>query len=547
MNTTFNNEIRHLRRVLVNDMSAYPDLVKQLNLSALDPDASVARLLEGVAYISSDLRHYIQQQIPSLASSLINQLDADFLKPKAASAIVNLLLPAFVGQKTLSKGELLQGPNQAHFSLTSDFNLLPLFLSAQNSENKTDELLWQLSLEDVAGFEKLDLKNISVFINESPDRAFRWLYFLTKYCRKIFLSFDDECFVETSLCFQSVFQKQLLKDVSVHQLMRQFFSTPEQFCFVDLIGLEKINIPKGARKVALRLAFDRNLPLELLSEVNIFHLNCTIVENKFEKSLDPIFAEQDGLDYPLFLNQEDREEKEILALSSVSGFNVALNKTISYQDFSCFKEREIGQSYQHIVRENQQGEKTDYLRLANSEHLPQTISVDAVLCQKDLPRRQVSVGDMGELVSNKSMTCRYLTRPSVYQAPGGADVTELLSILNLQLDSLLKVDNLKKCLHTLNTTQEKKWQQCIDAIQKISSEQSMKIIRGISRSHLAITLALDEQKFSSESEIYYFANLLKAMFSQLLSMEVELSLTVYCQHSEKTMALEVISGSQACL
>lgn len=71
-NHYFDNELSYLDKLEQYVATEKPQLINRISERVRDPDA--ARLLDGIAYLSGNLREQIDRQFPELTNSLVNML-----------------------------------------------------------------------------------------------------------------------------------------------------------------------------------------------------------------------------------------------------------------------------------------------------------------------------------------------------------------------------------------------------------------------------------------------------------------------------------------
>src|SRR5579871_1595468 len=89
MKKYFETEMRCLRESAQAFAEAYPEQAAMLNLTAWhDQDPYIERLLEGVAYLTAQIRQRIDDDIPDFCETLLAQLAPDLLRPFPSATIM---------------------------------------------------------------------------------------------------------------------------------------------------------------------------------------------------------------------------------------------------------------------------------------------------------------------------------------------------------------------------------------------------------------------------------------------------------------------------
>ena len=72
MNRYYQNELEKIREQAIEFAKAYPTIAPQLSQASTDPD--VERILEGVAFLSAQIRQKIDDDFPEFAQGLLKQI-----------------------------------------------------------------------------------------------------------------------------------------------------------------------------------------------------------------------------------------------------------------------------------------------------------------------------------------------------------------------------------------------------------------------------------------------------------------------------------------
>jgi len=85
----FEAEMRLLQESAQAFARAHPEQAGMLNLLEVkDRDPYVERLLEGMAYLTAQIRYHLENDIPEVSETLLNQLWPHFLRPFPSATIM---------------------------------------------------------------------------------------------------------------------------------------------------------------------------------------------------------------------------------------------------------------------------------------------------------------------------------------------------------------------------------------------------------------------------------------------------------------------------
>ncbi|HGW8313933.1 type VI secretion system baseplate subunit TssF [Proteus mirabilis] len=82
----FTNESEYLNELTEQVAKEKPQLVNLLSHNVKDPDTS--RIMDGLSYLSGNLRQQIDRQFPELTNSLANMLWPNYARPVPSMTIV---------------------------------------------------------------------------------------------------------------------------------------------------------------------------------------------------------------------------------------------------------------------------------------------------------------------------------------------------------------------------------------------------------------------------------------------------------------------------
>ena len=180
MREYYEAELRLLHESAQEFARAYPEQAGMLNLNEVkDRDPYIERLLEGMAFLTAQIRQHIDDDIPEISETLLNQLWPHFLRPFPSASIVNFTPRIGQLQKTqvLEKSTILLTPPVGdervicRFRTASEVKLNPLrILKLDLQEAAGGGTLLTLTFQFDSGISghDLDLSNLKLYLHADP-------------------------------------------------------------------------------------------------------------------------------------------------------------------------------------------------------------------------------------------------------------------------------------------------------------------------------------------------------------------------------------------
>ena len=210
MGNYFDREMRLLQETAQEFARAFPEKASQLNLQDLkDRDPYVERLLEGMAFLTAEVKQRIDDDLPEFAEALLSHLRPHFLRPFPSCCIMQFSpRPGQMQQTTvLPKGTSIssapvtlsaQGKMNyderihCRFRTTSPVTLQPLRLAAVELTTpvhgrQTMSLLFQFD-HDVQP-ERLEFSRLKLFLQGDPATAMEVYQALISHVERVEIVF----------------------------------------------------------------------------------------------------------------------------------------------------------------------------------------------------------------------------------------------------------------------------------------------------------------------------------------------------------------------
>ncbi len=191
-----------------------------------------------------------------------------------------------------------------------------------------------------------------------------------------------------------------------YRLLTEFFSFPNKFLFVDLVGLERLQWVRYGDRMDVVLYFSRTASnLEQGVSAATFRLGCTPVVNLFEQTAEPIPLTQARHEYRIVPDVATPHGMEVYSVDEVIGTDPVARSTSDYLPFYSFRHgtsrenrRAFWQSTRRpSTRDEDRGTEV-FLRLVDLDSSPRlpaesTLVVRTTCSNRDLAGRLHHAGD----------------------------------------------------------------------------------------------------------------------------------------------------------
>lgn len=261
----FREELDYLRQLSKLLATEKPHLARFLAEKDADPD--IERLLEGVAFLTGNLRQKIEDEFPELTHGLIKMLWPNYLRPVPAMTLIEYTpdmdkssVPVLIPrneQFTTNAGEIRvdevlpsdakkEEPPPCTFTLCRDIWLLPVRLEQIENRSTTRNGVINITFSVAPGtdFRTLDLNKLRFWLgnddNYTRDQLYLWF---CEYLQGADLTVGEQHIRLPEFMLKAVgFEPQdamLPWPKNVHsgyRILQEYFCYPDAFLFFDLCG-----------------------------------------------------------------------------------------------------------------------------------------------------------------------------------------------------------------------------------------------------------------------------------------------------------------------
>lgn len=537
MSDYFDAEMRLLQETAQEFARAFPEKAGMLNLEELkDRDPYVERLLEGMAFLTAQVKERIDDDVPEISETLLSNLWPHFLRPFPSLTIAQFYPRQGQLQKThlLNKGAVLMsspvGEDGAicRFRTTSEVELQPLRLNRFALEEaghggSVMTLGFQLDAGIFAA--SLDLQELKLYLHADPVVAMAMYQALTSKVCRVQVGFPGQ-----SAPFEELGGQQAVSPChlgadelllpssgrSFHgfHLLQEYFCFREKFQFVCISGLEQIAWPKNCSEFEISIHFDGLIDGDFRLGKDNFRLFCAPAVNLYNSSSEPVNLSHRRTEYTLLADAAARDGVQIYSVDGVTGTDVGSGRRTTYSSLHSFRhETGRGRFYQ-VRRRGTEGLRPS-TRLAvggNLNYARETLSCDITVSNGDYPRQFLQVDNIRipgpDLPS--FLQVGNITRPSRMLSPPRRKEFRmaLISHLAVNFSSLCAAQDFQRLLSLYDWSGLPQNQRRIEGIMKVEIKPVNRIRRGALVRGVALTLTLKEENYLSEADIYLFGTVL---------------------------------------
>ena len=365
----YNSELFHLRHMAGEFAKEFPKVAGRLLLTSdatsQCDDPWVERLLEGAAFLAARVQVKLDAEFPRFTHSLLETVYPHYLAPTPSMAVVQLqpdlsedgLAEGF----TIARDAILRGKGdqtKCEYRTAHDVVLWPLRvieasyhtrdLASFDIPGRIDAKAGiRIRLESTAGlrFDELKLDSLVLHLQGADDTPMR-IY--------------EQCFAHgAGMLVQSIThpvkwqthlpadrirrvgfsgQEALLpydaRSFQGYRLLREYFTLPQRFMFINLTGLAPALAKCRATQVDVVLLFDQaDLDLENRVEVQNFAPFCTPAINLFPKRSDPIALSDRFAEHHVVPDKTRPDHFEVYQVRRVVGYGVKATDELEFRPF----------------------------------------------------------------------------------------------------------------------------------------------------------------------------------------------------------------------
>ncbi len=345
----FNQELVAIRRLAAEFANTHPKIAGRLRLSpdAVD-DPHVARLLDGVAFLSARAQQRLDDEFPELTDTLLGVLYPHYLAPFPSCAIAQFAPKADLASMLeipagfMLDTEAVRGQS-CRFRTAGNLQLWPIkiesaklmslpFTAPINPLATGANAVLRLvltTLNPEIKFAQLGLDRLRLFLRGSPATSLPLFEILAGHSLGMALADGpndpNPVLLAKSAVAQAGFEPEdaLLpwpaRSFSGFRLLSEYFAFPQKFMFLDLIGLEAKTATCNHNKLEIFIYLDRSSgELERAVNAEVFAMGCTPIVNLFPQRCEPIPLDHTTTEYRVLPDARRSGIMEVWNITSVT-------------------------------------------------------------------------------------------------------------------------------------------------------------------------------------------------------------------------------------
>ncbi|MEZ0606508.1 type VI secretion system baseplate subunit TssF [Paraburkholderia sp. IW21] len=592
----YETEMRYLREAGKEFARAFPDRARMLNIDNIgERDPHVERLFEGFAFLMGRLRHKLDDELPELTEGLVSMLWPHYLRMIPSLSILELSPESGALQKheTLAPGlEVMSDPIppglpsgvgdhgvECIYRTTQAVDLYPLRLVEANAYAREDGrsvLRLRLEVQPQARREQLEVPRLRLFLN--ADRPVALALYAALTADPLALHVRVPGYPEDRPGTPQPMPGLHLKAAGFaaeerlwpkadnafggYQLLLEYFTFPEKFMFVDLVGLDMQAIPLAAEYFDVEVVLAKPYPDDMRFSADNVRLYCTPIINLFALEADPITASQHETEYRVHALEQRGDQVDVYSVENVRGFEAGTGQRFEYAPFAAFRHRggmlrqEMPERYFHTrTRRGPSGRFETWIVLGGHawEHqdtLPkETLSLSVTGTNGVLPGKRLRDAGINRMRSGFTNigAVRNLTAPTLPVHPPTRDRFQwrVLSHLAPNYLSLLNAEILRGSLALYDWTDGELNKRRIDAITDVQHRLLQKLVKGGLQRGVEIEVTLDSAAFAGDGDIELFGGMLNRFLALYATLNLFTKLVVVSQPTGRRIEWPETKGEGA--
>lgn len=555
MDNYFAMEMRLLQDALQQFSSNYPQQ------SSVLTDPMVARLCEGFAFLTSQLKQQLDDDWPEIAEQLIMQFWPYLLRPIPALSVAQFILPYNQLQQgmTLPRGTVCHsrplGESQitCPFKTTTALTLYPLHINHIKNIHIGASTALQITLQTGAKIllNHLNLQHLKFYL--TTDLAFDLYYMLTSQVIDVHITFPDL----TEQRPQHIGGQSIIKPchlsiedallplppqsyLGFHVLL-DYFALPEKYCFVELSNLQDIVWPEhNCQQFAITIHFKTTFPENKTLDTNALRLYCSPIVNLYHATTEPISVKPTENNYSLIIQYDQDPHYKLYCIDRLTGVDIYNHQQFEYLPFF---DMSPSKPYLKTYQLSHYHLKNSPYHLTLNGHGHEFLSCEVTLCDGDYLQQVTHLDFMlpNDISGIKGRTLLPVT-PMLTPPKRDQLTWQLLAHVSFNYRIFDDIAYLKQLLTCYNWSQRPTVQQHILALQSIATSSHDHIQQGMLVRILKIQLCIQENSFCNHAEIYLFGSILQHFFSLYCQLNHAVQLHLLCLPSQRLYTWQTQPG-----
>lgn len=546
-NRYFQQELSFLRELGAEYSEAHPAVAPMLSGPSSDPD--VERLLEGVAFLTAQIREKLDDEFPEIIHELIQLVWPHYLRPIPSCSIICFTpKPALKQPLKVKAGvQVASVPVEGTvcpFQTCYDTEIHPLILRETDyidPAGKPAAIRARLELKGLplAGWQPGSLRFYCG--GGYTDASANYLLFRKYIDRVVIRTTDGQVLKILDATHIEPVGFDSSQNVipypshsfSAYRVLQEYFVFPQKFLFFDLTGLDNWMLPGAEGGFEIFFELKTTAPTVPRITRESLRLFATPVINLFPFEADPIRVDHRQSEYLVRPASSNVNHYQVYSVEEVVGRVQGTANEHLYKHFNCFSTKERNSRvYQLSLKNSPVRPGADsYLQISYPADagLPvmETLSLDLVCTNGDLPE-SLRVGDISQATSSSPEFASFtnIMQPTlgVYPPLGRHMLWRLLAHLNLNYVSLASSENLKALLdiYLFPDTRDRSGllanRKRVNGIESVSAEPSNRLVSGVILRGQDITVKARSDHFAGDGDFYLFGCVLDEFFGLYSSL-----------------------------
>lgn len=345
----FNRELLAIRKLAGEFADAHPKIAGRLRLSqdAID-DPHVARLLDGVAYLSARVHQRLDDEFPELTDALLSALYPGFLAPIPSAAIMQFACkPDLQNAAEIPAGFILETErvhgHPCRFRTAYPVTLWPVQIEQvrlagqpfvapanplANGASSVLRIVLRTQAPDMT-FAKLGIDRLRLFLRGGPAIAPHVHELLAAHTVGIALAeapgdpepvlLGPEALRQVGFAHDEALLPWPARGFSGFRLLAEYFSFADKFRFFDIDGLDRKSLVLDKNRLEIFIYLDRSIvDLERALTAEHLALGCSPMVNIFPQRCEPVRLDQTETEYRVVPDARRIGALEVWGITSVT-------------------------------------------------------------------------------------------------------------------------------------------------------------------------------------------------------------------------------------
>lgn len=344
----FKQELTYLREQGADFAQRYPRVASRLALhgaESLDPHTE--RLIESVAFLTARVHRDLDQQFPSIAGALLDNLCPSLVQPIPSMSVAQFDLDPLQGKVTAGFGvarhtmlhaKTKQG-QECRFRTAWDTVLWPI--QVVHAEIDMDAVL-RVTLQCSPGtdFSELEIDTLRIHLQGDWMTTMPLYDALVSGVKSIGLvpegenesSLPRDAWKEAGYAEEHEVLPQPPNAQKAYGLLQEYFAFPRKFHFFELHRLRG----RLGKRERCELVFQLDSPSRTLRNIGAdnFQLGCTPIINLFPRTSEPLVMDDTHYEYLLAPDRQRDAFTEVHSIVSVVASDPNAEKAVTVPDFA---------------------------------------------------------------------------------------------------------------------------------------------------------------------------------------------------------------------